>query len=282
MRIQLKKYSKKIIKRLVELFVKNKYGRYLNTIFLEELLNLCYSVNHNSCELSFYVPNSLIHFRVETFSTKEPETLEWIDGLQEGSVLWDIGANIGLYSCYAAKKKLCDVMAFEPSVFNLEQLAKNIYINKLVNKITIFPMPLSESSKISSMNMSNTDLGGALSTFCEEYGDNGQRMEKVFSYKVFGIKPDDLVEFHNIKIPKYIKMDVDGIEHLILLGSLGVLKKIDSIIIEVNEDFVLQKDNISKILTESGLTFKVKKHSDMFENNNRFGNTYNQIWNRMN
>jgi len=50
---------------------------------------------------------------------KEPDTLMWIDKIPEHSVFWDVGANVGLYSCYAAKARNCIVFAFEPSVFNL-------------------------------------------------------------------------------------------------------------------------------------------------------------------
>jgi len=75
----------------------------------------------------------------KVFATKEPETLEWIDRIPEKSVLWDIGANVGLYSCYAAKARGCRVFAFEPSVFNLEILARNIFLNQLTDQITIVP-----------------------------------------------------------------------------------------------------------------------------------------------
>ena len=73
------------------------------------------AVRHHGTQLTFAVPNRLNRFRIDTFSTKEPETLDWIDAIQEGSVLWDIGANVGLYSCYAAKARRCRVVAFEPS-----------------------------------------------------------------------------------------------------------------------------------------------------------------------
>ena len=32
----------------------------------------------------FFVPNSLIKWRVDTFFSKEPETLEWIDNFENG------------------------------------------------------------------------------------------------------------------------------------------------------------------------------------------------------
>lgn len=44
-------------------------------------------------------------WRAETYETKEPDTIEWIDlFFREGDVIYDIGANIGQYSLYAAKK----------------------------------------------------------------------------------------------------------------------------------------------------------------------------------
>ena len=47
----------------------------------------------------FFVPNSLILYRVNTFFTKEPETLDFIDQFKSKKriIFWDIGGNIGLY-----------------------------------------------------------------------------------------------------------------------------------------------------------------------------------------
>ena len=80
--------------------------------------------------LRFHCNNTATHMRAETLFTKEPETLAWIDTIPHGSVLWDIGANIGIYSLYAAKTRNCTVYAFEPSIFNLEVLGRNIFINE--------------------------------------------------------------------------------------------------------------------------------------------------------
>src|SRR3990167_8176822 len=111
------------------------------------------------------MPNALCHYRAKTFSTKEPETLQWIDNIPEKSVFWDIGANIGLYSLYAAKRRHCRVWAFEPSVFNLELLARNIFLNKLTYQICIVPIALNEELSENLIRMTTTDWSGALSTF---------------------------------------------------------------------------------------------------------------------
>ena len=66
--------------------------------------------------------------------------LDWMDeNLQEGDVFFDIGANVGVYSIYAAKRSpKAMVYAFEPEYSNLHQLKLNIINNKLLLKPHIF------------------------------------------------------------------------------------------------------------------------------------------------
>ena len=54
--------------------------------------------------LTLHCPGELTVFRATTFLSKEPETIEWIDTFRQDDVFWDIGANVGLYSLYAALK----------------------------------------------------------------------------------------------------------------------------------------------------------------------------------
>ena len=99
-----------------------------------------YQINHNKKSLKFLNINSLTNFRNKTVFTKEPETLKFISNFKRNSIFWDIGANIGLYSCFAAKLMNCKVYAFEPSYFNLEVLVRNINKNELEKKITVIPL----------------------------------------------------------------------------------------------------------------------------------------------
>lgn len=278
----VKHFVKTIISRTAGLGGKTKVGSYVFDHVLNSAMEEKQTITHRKIQLTFATPNRLNKFRVDSFSTKEPETLEWIDSIPMGSVLWDIGANIGLYSCYAAKSCKCRVYSFEPSVFNLELLARNIYINDLVDQVVIIPLPLSDSLKISTLNMTSKDWGGALSTFGENYGDDGKALDKVFAFSTIGMSIEQAVRLLNIPQPSHIKMDVDGLEHLILAGGRAVLKQVSELAIEVNEDFTEQAINVTKHCSEAGLVFKEKKHSAMFENNARFGKTYNQIWYRPN
>ena len=85
-------------------------------------------------------------------------------------------------------------------------------------------------------------------------------------------------------MPDYVKIDVDGIEHLILRGMNDFLKnsKIKGLSIELNENFKEQYNEVIDILNKSNFDFKHKKHSAMFNNENKFSKTYNFIFERHN
>ncbi len=280
----MKSILKKIVKKTICFFLdktkKTRIGPFLYQQIATNPMEKVLDVFHGDLKLKFVVPNQVCEFRALTFSTKEPETLEWIDSIPDGSILWDIGANVGLYTCYAAKKRNCTVYAFEPSVFNLELLARNLYINNLSESVTIIPIPLSDSLQISTLNMTSIEWGGALSSFGQLYGDNGMPMNKIFEFKTIGITMEDAINNLGIPYPEYVKMDVDGIEHLIIKGGVDVLRKVKGLLIEVNEDFKKQAEDVREILEFTGLVLKEKRHSEMFEGSLRFGHSYNQIWHR--
>ena len=228
----------------------------------------------------FTVPNKLCLWRVNTFFTKEPETLEWINSFQPGSLFLDVGSNIGLYSIFAAKMKDSKVYSFEPSAFNLPILAKNISLNKLHDLITIVPLPLTNHQiSENDLTLSTDSFGGALHTFQETYTWDGSRINNSTKYRTIGFSLDYFSELiSNIK-PRYLKIDVDGIEHLILQGAENTLREIEQIQIEINDNFELQSINCQKILTKAGFSLMYKRHSDMIETSSAgFSYTYNQLW----
>jgi FkbM family methyltransferase len=271
---------KKIAINLIAILSTNKIGRYFTEHLAKHISEQKYVIKYNNVKLNFYSPNRINKFRIETFSSKEPETLKWIENFEENGVLWDIGANIGLYTCYAAKLKNTSVYAFEPSVFNIELLTKNVFINKLSKKVTIVPLPLVDKIKESEFNMTSKDIGGSSSTFDKDYTYDGSKLKREFHYKMLGVTMNDCVNVLKIKQPDYIKIDVDGIEHLILEGGNQILKKIKGIIVEVDEKFLIQSEKTKKYLSEAGLVQKEKKHSDIIEKS-KFKNVYNQIWERI-
>ncbi len=279
MKARVKRVMKGSIRKAVDLSAKTRAGKYVFKQILNSSMDQVRDVVHDGVSLRFTVPNVLCEWRAQTFSTKEPETLAWIDSMPEGAVLWDVGANVGLYSVYAAKRRNCRVWAFEPSIFNLELLARNIYTNNLVKQVCIVPFALSSQVGSSQLHMTTTEWGGALSTFGHEFGWDGKAMEQVFEFQTMGIPMDFAWEKLAIPQPDYIKMDVDGIEHLILNGGKSVLAQVKGVLIEVNDDFHEQAEQCEKLLLAAGLLMKGKLHSEMIgESTTGFQNCYNQIW----
>ena len=232
------------------------------------------TIEHNDQYMSFVGANLLSSYRAESFSSKEPETLEWIETMAAGSVLWDVGANVGLYSIYAAKQRECLVFAFEPSVFNLELLARNIYNNNTQTNIVIVPIALSDRAGPSLFKMSSTAWGGALSTFGQDFDQHGGKLKSIFEYQTMGMTMDEVIQLLNIPPPRYIKIDVDGIEHFILRGGTETLKNVESVMVEIDDGFTDQAEETARHLRSAGLTLLRKCGVDA-------GSQYNQWWVRM-
>ena len=220
---------------------------------------------------------------MDTFFTKEPETLSWIDNFEKKNkiIFWDIGANIGLYSIYASLKHSdIQVISFEPSTSNLRTLSRNISINNLDKKITISQLPLSNLSfepKI--LNETNFLEGYSQNTFGSEINFEGEKMNINNKYKILGTSVDYLTSNNILNFPNYIKIDVDGIEHLIMKGSIKTLsnEKLKSILVEINENYSEQYTEILKIMEKSGFRCINKNRAEEFYKG-RYNKTFNYIF----
>ena len=240
-------------------------------------------------EIKFFVPNQLLNWRVDTYFSKEPETLEWIDSFEkkENLIFWDIGANIGLYSIYnSLKNPKSTTIAFEPSSSNLRVLTRNISINNLEKNIKVVPIPLTNKENIfQKMNEGHFIEGGALNSFGEKFDFEGKEFKPTMKYNLFGTTMNYFIENSILDIPDYIKIDVDGIEHLILEGGDKFLnnKKVRSISIEINENFQEQYDKILNLMNQYEFKLFHKKHNEnMFSEQSKFKNTFNYIFKKLN
>ncbi len=219
-------------------------------------------------QLTFFSPNFLISLLIRDFHSKEPETLEWIDNFNKKNkiIFWDIGANIGLYSVYAAATiENIEVISFEPSTSNLRILSRNISINNLEKKIKIFQLPLGlNKNQFLEFNERKFNEGESHNSLDKNIDFEGKKMDPMNSYQVLSTSIDQIIDDKILDIPNYIKIDVDGIEHLILKGGIKLLKniKIAEIQIEINENYSEQLDTVKKIMNECMFVFKEKKRND--------------------
>lgn len=235
-------------------------------------------------QINFFIPNKLIEWRVDTFFVNEPETLDWIDNFKKNKeiIFWDIGANIGLYSIYnALKNNNSTTISFEPSTSNLRTLSRNIYINNLQKKIKIFTLPLNQKDNVFlKMKEESFKEGGALNSFGSEFNFEGKNFTSNMNYELFGTSINFLLDNKLLEIPDYIKIDVDGIEHLILKGADNHLKnkKIKSILVEINEKFEEQFNAILKIMRENEFKFFHKKRNEKMFSEDKLSKVFNYVF----
>jgi len=174
---------------------------------------------------------------------KEPSTIEWIDSFRLESVFYDIGANVGAYSLYAAKKGVCkQIFAFEPGVPTFNVLLKNIRINSCSRKITPVVSPLDENSKFDEFYYSTLHEGGSQNLFGTLSDQNSQTLDVKQKHGVFGVSLDDLIYKYGLLKPDYLKIDVDGNDLNILRGGSKMLKELKpEIYIEYNSKNTVEK-----------------------------------------
>ena len=247
---------------------------------LVEALSPQQTVTTRHGDLYFQCPSKTAEFRARTFHEKEPETLEWIDSIGKGETLWDIGANVGLYSLYAAQSGV-HVLAFEPSPANYHLLNSNIEKNCLHHSISAYCLAFSEKTELGSFYMSSTEAGSALNSFGEAVDWQGKPYDPAMRQGMIAFAIDDFIKQFDPALPNHLKIDVDGIEPLILRGASSLLSEDNLLSLQVELDYGNEKhaDTVIEHLKEFGFEAISKCHAEMFENS-EFSNVYNVLFKR--
>lgn len=202
--------------------------------------------------ITFITPNTHCLWRVETLYTKEPDTIAWIQGMQPGETLYDVGANMGQYSMYAAKRGI-NVHAFEPEGQNFALLCRNIAINKMSDRVTAWPLALAEKPGIAEMHLSTMKAGGSCHSFDKSLDFHGN--EKEFPYIQGSVATTIDIFTAKYCAPQHIKIDVDGFEHLVIDGAINTLQHVKSVLIEINTQYPLHMDHLLPLMARAGFVY---------------------------
>lgn len=227
--------------------------------------------------LYFRTENDVSYWRTEVFHTKEPETINWIRNLSNG-VFFDIGANIGQYAILFAQLHQGQVYCFEPSPDNYLELIENINLNKMEERIKVFPIALSDKNTWQTFSLINSKSGSSENQILESISTNITRLkdEKWVTIRTFSL--DNLLMNQIITdFPNYIKIDVDGNENKIISGAALTLSnnKLQSILLEINKN--VNNSYISKTLKSFNFRLSFEGNSDLIQSSTS-RMIYNQIW----
>lgn len=143
------------------------------------------------------------------------------DCLDRNELFVDIGANIGAYTILAASKG-SKVISIEPIPSSFEILKKNILLNGFSDTVDIFNIAISDKDE--NLNFSNNlDALNHVLVNGEKYSD---------IINIPAVKLDQILKG---RVPKFIKIDVEGFESKVINGAENIFSHSDlkCIIIEL-------------------------------------------------
>lgn len=231
--------------------------------------------------VKFHVPTSHAYWRVENFTTLEPETLRWIAAFKPGEILIDIGANVGTYTVAAAVGPEVEVYAFEPESLNYALLNRNIVENGIGDLVNAYCLALSDETGLDDLYLSGFMDAGSCHSFGEKVDFRLEPTNPTHKQGSVSFRLDDLIEKTKIPVPDHIKIDVDGIEHKVIGGAVKTLAnpKVQSVLIELNVNLEIHRDLISQI-ENMGFTIDQTEIDEAMCNEGTFKGVGNHIFRR--
>lgn len=167
----------------------------------------------------------------------ESENLDFIDTIQRGEVLYDLGACEGRFSIYAALKGV-RVVSFEPENRNFSVFQQNIHINHLTTElITPIHAGVGEKDGKAIIKIGQPWEGGHQKVVEHEEVRNDLNFNFIEKQEIEIISLDSFLEKDEYPFPDYLKIDIDGSEMTFIIGSKKTLQseKIKGIIFELYE-----------------------------------------------
>lgn len=201
--------------------------------------------------------NVISRSRVLTLLEKEPTTVAWIETFQPEDVFIDIGANVGMYSIYAAMVSGARVFSFEPESQNYAELNKNIFVNGAHDRVSAFCVAMSDNEEVNFLNLSTFVTGYAHHDFKENTWEKDRQLgEDLLSHSdrlrqgSVAFTLDALVAGGTIPQPHHIKVDVDGIEHKVFRGMQQTLRSpsLKTVLFEIDNAIAPSREIVKQML----------------------------------
>lgn len=141
---------------------------------------------------------------------------------KDAKIMFDVGANIGMYSVLAAKSnKSIRCHAFEPVVENILLLEKNLKLNKIQKQVTVVKSAVSNKTGFAVIHLSKK-LSGTHSLSVDRGGS---------SRTIPTVSIDEYCKTNKIT-PDLVKIDVEGHEASVFNGMMKCLKTKPTILME--------------------------------------------------
>lgn len=183
-----------------------------------------YSVGRSEAEFDAVARSYTGYDFTDDLETERPIIRDLIGEVDSDDVFYDIGANIGIYTCLVGTLlEEGQVVAFEPNPGNFEVLQNNVQRNNL--NASLYRVALSGES-----GRSNLKIEGKTAHHLSRDSEGTIEVETR--------RADHLIEQEGLPTPNICKIDIEGAEYQALLGLRETLSDEDLRLIycEVHED----------------------------------------------
>lgn len=172
--------------------------------------------------------------------------------IEKNDIVFDLGANIGMFSCVAAAKG-GHVYAFEPTPETRELLNQNASLYDCLY-VEEYAVSNEDGEAVFMINDMSTDYKN---TGCNSLLEGRIKKECASQIKVKTIKIDTFVKENHIRRVDYIKADIEGAERYMLMGARETLKKYAPKLALCTYHLPDDKEVMTKLILEANPEYKI-------------------------
>ena len=222
----------------------------------EEINPLAAITDKDGYKYLYHAPTEFTFWRVQTLFSKEPETIGWINSFDSKDIFLDIGANIGIYTVYAAVRHNLKAYAFEPESQNYALLNRNIEINKKSQNVRAYCVGLLDQFEFTELYLSHFGIGKSGHSIGESVNFKLEPSQPNYVQGSVSTSVDWLIQNQIIPVPTKIKIDIDGFERKVIEGAKKTLNniKLTSVLVEIY-DQLDQHLEIIDIMKQNGFSY---------------------------
>jgi FkbM family methyltransferase len=156
---------------------------------------------------------------------KERDLLaRFVGDLRGDDVVWDVGANLGVYGAVAGRV-VDEVVAVEPYPPTVDRLRQNLARNGVDGEV--LGIALGGEGGAVELGIERADVGTQTPAVGADYGETVTVPQKT---------GDQLIREHGVSVPTVLKVDVEGGEMAVLEGLAETLASVRLIYVECHGD----------------------------------------------
>lgn len=195
----------------------------LSKVLSEPFWRLTHKLSRNiqtrsirSQKIDFKADTYTEFMRFRSLTGEEIILKDLLDSIEPTDIVYDIGANVGTYTCFtAAKLGPQQTVSFEPEPQNAERLRGNLELNDL--NAEVIEVALSDTNGTIDFALTGDEAGEGEHSIATGQGTKTIEVETA--------RGDRVIEDRGLTSPSVVKIDVEGAEMSVLRGLSETLRE---------------------------------------------------------